>query len=253
MTQTADIKTSAGGWTALFLVTIALSSVVARQFEWEIGSFLDDHVSLWSLTLDVEDQVLQLLMVPLASLTVVFCRITLGLRMLGPFRPILIAIAIQETGVILGTAFLIVVLTVVVAIRPRLRGGWLPYFGRLSLMLSAVVVVLVAVILIGAGLDHESLQKLAFFPIVVLTLTADGFASSLDKEGMPSAVARAAATVVTAVLINLMVSIAWVHDTLFTYPELVLVEIALILIVATRLRIGMLEKLNPKIRGKGEG
>ncbi len=236
-----------GLWSAIVMIAVAAAMFAARQGDGEFARLLQEHVSLEAVTRGVDDHLLQLLMVPLAALVVVLCRLTFGLRMLGPFRPILIAIAIQATGIALGVATLVAMLLIVTAIRPRLKGGWLPYFGRLAVMLSVVAVFLVAAVLVGANLDYEPLEKLAFFPIVVLCLTADGFAKALEKEGMPSAVSRAGATLGTAILINLVIQIDSVSDVLFDYPEFVLVEVALILLVATRLRLGLLERFQPVV------
>ena len=46
--------------------------------------------------------------IPIGALAAVATRLTLGIRILGPFRSILLGIAFYQTGIIFGAGFLIV-------------------------------------------------------------------------------------------------------------------------------------------------
>lgn len=132
----------------------------------------------------------------------------------------------------------------VVLIRPALRGGWLPYFGRLSTLLAFVVLVELSIVLAGQALGAALLERAAYLPIIVLCLAADGFARTLNNEGLVSALWRAGVTLAT--LIHLDFSIPGVSGTLLAHPELVLVEIGVLMIVSQFGRFGWLEGLNPQ-------
>ncbi|MCK5941081.1 MAG: hypothetical protein KAI24_03850, partial [Planctomycetes bacterium] len=175
---------------------------------------------------------------------VVFCRVSLGLRMLGPFRPVLIALAFYQTGVLAGTVFLVAVMWIVVGLRPRLGRGMLPYFGRLSVLLCTVVVIELVALLLGDTMRFDWLVEAAAFPIVVLCLSADGFARVVTDEGVRAATMRGVVTVALAAAISTIGSIEVVAEFLFDHPEFVLIEIALVMWLSIYATWGLFE---PKV------
>lgn len=232
-------------WVPLALLALAATLAALRSPGLPTATFLDQHLSLRDCPKPLREHALLLLSVPVASLIVVFVRITLGIRMLGPFRPILIAVALRQAGVVIGSLFLIAVLAVVVSIRTGLRGGWLPYFGRLSVMLAVVVCLEIAVLLTGLSTGVETLQRTSYFPIVVLCLTADGFARVLASEGPRPALWRATTTCLLALVVNALLAIPGFEPLLLSHPELLFFWIAAIMLVANRLRWGLLSHWNP--------
>jgi len=188
----------------------------------------------------------ELLLVPLGSLVVVTIRLTLGLRMLGPFRPILIAIGLRGAGLVPGLVVFASISAGVVLVRPWLHGGWLPYFGRLTALLAVVVLAEVVLILAGQAFEVTLLERAATFPIVVLCLASDGFARALDREGVASALWRAGVTLATAMVIYSLIVTPGLGSTHMRHPELLLIELAAILGVAQFGRWELLGHLNPR-------
>ena len=112
-------------------------------------------------------------------------------------------------------------------------------------LLAVVVCLEIAVLLIGLSTGVETLQRTSYFPIVVLCLTADGFARVLASEGPRPAVWRATTTCLLAVVVNALLRLPGFETVLLGYPELLLVWIAAIVLVAHRLRWGLLSHWNP--------
>ena len=108
------------------------------------SEFLEHHLSLATLPVRVQRRIGDVLFFPLGALLVVFVRLTLGLRVLGPFRPVLIAIAFRIAGIAFGVAFLCLTIGILVGIRPQVKSLAMPYFARVSVMLSAVSAIIVA-------------------------------------------------------------------------------------------------------------
>jgi len=186
-----------------------------------------------------------ILFVPFGATVVVFFRLVLGIRLMGPFRSILIAIAFQITGILPGLVFLAMVIGVVVLIRPQTKAIKLPYFARVSVILSAVASIMILALLSGSWLDIESLCRMAYFPIIALCLMGEGFAKTLSKEGLKSAVWRGMATVFVAVLITLFSQIDGFRSMFLYYPELLLCQIGCIVVIAEFLDLRLLSFLNP--------
>src|SRR5262249_404479 len=132
--------------------------------------------------------------------------------------------------------------------RPLVRSLRLPYFGRASLMISAVAVVMVMVTLVGSWLQKSSLFNVAHFPIVVLVLVGEKVAVSIRRDGAWCGVWRAATTARIGVALTSIASIPGVPRLLLGHPELLLVEIAPIVIISTFCDWRLLERFNPKPR-----
>jgi hypothetical protein len=235
------------------LVALGCGVMIARSWPGPLSDWLEDQISFHKLKEHSQQHVDDLLLVPLAAVLVVLCRVGLGLRMLGPFRPVLIGLAFYQTGVLAGTAFLVAVMLLVVVLRPRLGRGMLPYFGRLSLLLCAVVVLELVALMLGAALRLETLLDAAVFPIVVLCLSADGFARVVTEEGPAAAAMRGVVTVCLAAVISALGYIEPLAQFLFDYPEFVLVEIALVIWISAKCRWGLLERWNFRSRPPDPG
>lgn len=186
-----------------------------------------------------------LLFTPVGAVVVVFVRLTLGIRVLGPFRSILLAVAFQVTGTLLGIAFFALVIGVVVCVRPALKRLKMPYFGRSSALLAAVAGTIVLATLIGVQSGIGEVERLAYFPVVVLTLAGEAFAGTLRREGIRSALWRASATSMVAAFIAALAAVPLLQDALVRFPEAELWCLAAVILVSRFLALRVFQSLNP--------
>jgi 7 transmembrane helices usually fused to an inactive transglutaminase len=194
--------------------------------------YLTEHVSLVPAPPELRHTLDDVLLVPLGALVVVVARLTLGLRVLGPFRSILLAFGFVVTGIATGLVFFAVTVAALLVLRPMVRALRLPYFGRVSVMLSAVALLLVLGAMAGTWLGSEELIGTAHFPIVVLCLIGEAVARSIRTEGVRAGLWRATMTALVAVAVAGLASIGPLRDLLVRRPELLLVQTALIVLVA---------------------
>jgi hypothetical protein len=232
-------------WLLVLIFLLPALLMIGKLSALPSSDFLRHWLSLAHLPLLPAHRLQYVLFVPLGAAVVVFFRQTLGVRLLGPFRSILIAVAFQITGIMPGLLFLVLIISIIVAIRPLIKTLRLPYFARISTMLSAVSLVMLLVILCCEWLGLTLVEGVAYFPIVVICLTAEGFARTLLKEGWGSALWRGGMTAFVAVLITLISQISQVSKLLMEFPELLLTQVGLIVLIPHCLDLRLLEKLNP--------
>jgi hypothetical protein len=230
----------------LFLVPLAI--IVGKWPMMPTSEFLRQWCSLAALPPDVHHSARHILFVPLGAILVVLCRLTLGIRVLGPFRSILLAVAFQVTGIAWGLIFLAAIMAIVLVSRPVLRTLRLPYFGRVSGILSIVAATMVLGLLADAWLQTDSLHLVASLPIVVLCLMGEGLAKTLAREGPRSALWRGAMTALVAVVITLLSDIQGFRELLLRYPELLVFQIGCIVLIARFMNFHLLEWMNPKVK-----
>jgi hypothetical protein len=210
------------------------------------GPWLSETLSLRDVPDSMYSRVSYIMFVPLGAVIVVLTRLTLGIRVLGPFRSILLAIAFQITGIPAGLVFMALVIGVVTFIRPFLKSIRIPYFGRVSVILSAVAAIMILTLIAGESLEAETIRGVAYFPIVVLCLAGDGFARTLVKEGTRSALWRGLMTAVVGIVITLIASVHALESFMLRYPEVLIFEIGLIMVIAEYFDLRLFQDLNPK-------
>jgi hypothetical protein len=245
--QRRNNLSTAQKWFLALLLIAPLAVALMKVAGLPGSAFLSRHLSLARLPGEMQARVQYVLLVPFGALMVVFVRLMLGIRMLGPFRSILLAVAFQITGIGVGLVFSAVVVGVIVALRPMLRSIRLPYFGRVSVILSVVALILMLGMLLSVWLGYPWLRNVAYFPVVALCLAGEGFARTLTREGIRSALWRGAATVSLAALIAVIADTATFARALSVHPELLIAQAAGIVVISEYLNWRLLEGLNPKV------
>lgn len=241
---TIEKKQSLLGWALVFGLPLAV--LVARALPVPSLNALVSGLTLADLPPKVVAQVGFVLAIPLGAIIVVIARVTLGLRLMGPFRPILIAVALQMTGIVPGLLFLAAASILIATVRPLVRALKLPYFARTATTLSVVALFSISVLLVGKWFDLGTLMALAHFPIVVLCLAAEAFARTISGEGLHSAAWRGSLTAATALLITFIITTPGVLAVLIAHPELVLLEVGLAALIGRNFAYRALDHLNPK-------
>lgn len=232
-------------WVVAGMIFLPLIVIALKLSGLPIGRFLEEVSSLDEVRRGIGKPIGSILLVPLAAVIVVFFRVTLGIRVLGPFRSFLLAVAFQATGIPLGLFFFAVVLGVTTAVRRPLKAIRLPYFARVSIIMSTVAGTIALTLAVSSLLGIRGLGQVAHFPIVALCLAGDAFAATRIREGWRSAVWRGAVTAAVAVLITLIAGIGGFIDALVRFPELLMLEVGLIILIAEFLGYRLLSSWNP--------
>lgn len=230
--------------TLIVLLLVPVALLLYKSSALPGAALLRDFLTLETFTAE-NPAAKYILFVPLGAVFIVFLRLTFGIRVLGPFRSILLAIAFQVTGILTGLFFLTLVIGVVLAANPLVQQLRLPFFGRTSAILGIVSVLLLGSVLVGQHFGLPSLTQAVYFPLVVLCLTADGFRRTLRREGGASALWRGGMTALAAVLLALLASSSSLQTILSRFPELALLQIGLILVISKYLAFRFLSGLNP--------
>lgn len=179
-----------------------------------------------------------LMLVPLGAVVVVFLRLTLGFRMLGLFRPILLAMAFRSGGVRPSLLFLAVTLCVIALVRPMVAG--MHSYARLAIVLMCIAGLLVAVLIVGQSWQLPVLAQLAYFPMIALCLTSESFAAKMRSKGTGEALGRVAATAVGGVAIAAISQVHGLLRGLAAHPEMLMMLIGCVVVIDCWLRLRLL-------------
>jgi len=245
------MKFSKGNLSAKHKIVLSLLFIIPLLImvsKWSVlptSSFFLRHFSLADLSKSMQTRVAYTLFIPFGATVAVLFRLVLGIRLFGPFRSILIAVAFKIMGIQLGLIFLVVVVSIVVLIRPIFKAIKLPYFARVSVLLSAVALIMLFALHMSTWFDFKPLSRVVYFPIIALCLMGESFARTLSIESMRSALWRAAMTVIVGILITLIAQINGFWNLFLYFPELLIVQIAFNVIIAEFFDLRLLARLNP--------
>jgi hypothetical protein len=245
------VVTASAGTVATTVGLLAVLPALVLLARWPAlptSDYFARHLSLLNASPQTQRTLGNIVFIPVGALVVVFFRLTLGIRVLGPFRSVLLAFAFVATGIPVGVAFLVATVVVLVLVRPSLKSLALPYFGRVSVMLCAVTALIVAGTLVGTWVGSGSARGLANFPVVVVCLIGEAVARTIRREGVTSGIWRAGMTTLIAILVTLLASIHTLRLSLLSHPELVLIETAGIVLVSRYGAWRLFQRWNPPYR-----
>src|SRR5215831_9313545 len=230
-------------WLLVALFALPLAIALAKLPMLPTSSVWAGMFSLADLPAQFHKSAENVLFVPLGALVVVLFRLTLGLRVLGLFRPILVAMAFEIIGIPISLAFLLFVLVIIVVLRSLLTTDHT--YSRVAILLSLASALLFAPLMAGDWWHIAWLREIVFFPVIALCLTCESFAKVLDKEGIGEAVWRTVVTVLAAVAITSFINFPGVVELILRFPELLLVQAGCILLINKYLDLRLFEGVYP--------
>ena len=174
-----------------------------------------------------ERLLLILLLLPIGALIVAIFRNVVGVRTFGVFLPVLIAISFMTTGIFLGlVSFLLMVGLISLLHIPLARWGIL-HVPKLVVMLIAMILSMITILYLGVELNVETIGTLTFFPVVIMTITAEKYARYVVEEGFKTASRVMIQTLLVTLFSYFILASPSVHTYLMNYPELLLLFAAI--------------------------
>ncbi len=226
-----------------FCRVLAMPDVSAPNFPGsgllsDIGRSLNLSVTLeWMPPAD-RPSIQYLLLLPVAALMVALVRLTFGIRVLG-FRAILIAIGFRESGFMPSLILMAIVVGTIIAIRPSIRKMKLPLYARITVILCVAAMIMVGAVLLAPQLRSEAIWGVAFFPVIILAMLAEGIARTLENDNLVTAIWRAGWTILLAIVIALVTPS--IGSFMFYFPEFMLTSVIAIVLVSEFFDLRLLE------------
>jgi 7 transmembrane helices usually fused to an inactive transglutaminase/Inactive transglutaminase fused to 7 transmembrane helices len=183
--------------------------------------------------LHIEQQaVLQiLLLLPLGGLVVAFIRQVIGVRCFGTFMPVLISLAMHETGLINGLMLFCGLVTIGLILRGYLKSLRLLFVPRLAAVLTMVVGLITILMLLLQDTELSVGGSVALFPVVIMTMSIERMSNMWEEKGAKNALMTFAYTMIIASGVYLITMNEYVKHAMLIFPELLLVIFGLCLIL----------------------
>lgn len=208
------------------LDAIAIAEARATQRDARAFDF-----SLYSLPITTQAVYSVLLMIPIGALVMVVLRNLIGIDAFGTFMPVLIALAFRETRLFWGVVLFTLLVALGLSIRFLLERLRLLLVPRLSAVLIVVVLLMLSISLVSHRLGMETGLSVALFPMVIISMTIERMSVMWEEKGAIDAIRAGFGSLAIAVAAYIFMGMGWLQHLIFTFPELLLVFLAIVLLL----------------------
>ena len=202
---------------------------IAKSQSAKGGASLFDF-SLYSLPIQTQAVYAVLLMIPIGALVMVVMRNIVGIDAFGTFMPVLIALAFRETKLLWGIILFSVLIALGLSIRFLLERLRLLLVPRLSAVLIVVVLLMLIISLVSHKMGMETGLSVALFPMVIIAMTIERMSVVWEERGAADAMRAGGGSLLVATIAYIFMGLGWLEHLIFTFPELLLVVLALVLL-----------------------
>ncbi|ANO51963.1 inactive transglutaminase family protein [Woeseia oceani] len=187
--------------------------------------------SLLSLPIKAQAVYSVILMIPLGALIVVLMRNVVGIDTFGTFMPVLIALSFRETQLLRGIVLFTLLVALGLSIRFLLERLRLLLVPRLSAVLTIVVLLMLFISILSHKLGMETGLSVALFPMVIIAMTIERMSVVWEERGPGDAMRSAMGSLIVAVVAYLCMGFDWLEHAIFTFPELLLIVLAVLVLL----------------------
>lgn len=180
------------------------------------------------LGLPIETQVVYqtLLTVPVGVFLLLLLRNIIGIKTIGTFTPVLIALAFREIPLLWGILLFSLVIVLGLAVRF--------YFERLNLLrVSRLTAVLIVVVILTSLISVVSYHfgiyqglSVTLLPMVILAMTIERISVAWEKRGAMEAFQRGLGSLFVAITAFVVMDLDIVKHIVLMFPELLLIILA---------------------------
>ena len=164
-----------------------------------------------------------LILLPLGAFLVAISKNVIGFKTYGVFLPVLIASAFVDSGILSGIFFLSVIILLVSLVNFPLDYWGVLHTPKLVVMLTLSVVFYLVSVIFFADISFFKSNTAFFFPIIILTITAERFARKIDEEGIWVALQVYIQTLLVVLICYTVLSSAFIQRVIITFPEILIV------------------------------
>ena len=204
---------------------VAIAETLAAQENARVIDF-----SLYSLPIQTQAVYAVLLMIPIGALLMVIMRNFVGIDAFGTFMPVLIALAFRETKLFWGVILFTLLVALGLSIRFLLERLRLLLVPRLSAVLIVVVLLMMLISLMSHTLGIITGLSVALFPMVIIAMTIERMSVVWEERGPADAMRAAFGSLIVAVAAYIGMGLEWLEHLIFTFPELLLVVLAMVIL-----------------------
>lgn len=189
--------------------------------------------SIYNLPLAQQNALKWLMVFPLAILMIVLMRNVVGLKTMGTFTPMLISMALIQTGFFPGLICFGIIIGVGFTMRTLLSRFNLLLVPRISAVVIFVILIMQILTVLGYRLNIQIASSALFFPIIIMAWIIERGSITWEEEGATNALKEILWTLVVAIIVYFVVADEYVRYLMFAFNEFNLVILFTVMLLGT--------------------
>jgi hypothetical protein len=189
------------------------------------------------------DQFSLILLAPFALLVVVFLRQVVGVGSIGVFLPVLLGFCVTQVGWLLSGGLLLMTLVLGVAVRLVLTSLSMLHVPRAALLITFLVLLFLVATVTLDQFGVQASRGVLVLPLAALAMTVERVTVVALDQGTRAALGLLGQTLVLAVVSALILVQPMFKVLTVTFPEVLLVVLAEILLIGRYRGLRLLERL----------
>lgn len=189
--------------------------------------------SIYTLPIQYQTIFQMLLLIPMGTFVVVIMRNIIGMTTSGTFMPVLLALAFIETTLGKGLIVLSIVLMLGLLIRFYLSRLNLLLVPRISSIVICVVFLMAFISILGYKLGYEDGITVTLFPMIIISWTIERVSVLWEEQGGRQVIIQMGGSLIVAIMAYFVMTNPMVKYFTFTFPECLLILLALVLLIGT--------------------
>ncbi len=208
--------------------------------------------SIYNLPVEQQNALKWLMVFPLAILVVVILRNVIGIKTMGTFTPMLISMALVETGFLKGLICFSIIVGIGLFIRMCLSRLNLLLVPRISAVVVFVILLIQIFAILGYKFDWQVASSALFFPIIIIAWVIERGSIIWEEEGLKNALKEVFFSFLSAVIIYFVIANEAIRHITFAFNELNVVILFLIMLFGTYTgyRLSELKRFAPLAKAK---
>lgn len=207
--------------------------------------------SIYNLPLLAQNALKWLMIFPLGILITVLFRNIIGLKTMGTFTPMLIAMSLVKTGFVSGLICFSIIISIGLLIRTLLSRLNLLLVPRISAVVVFVILIMQYMTIIGYQINWETASSAIFFPIIITAWIIERASIIWEEDGPMNATKEIMYSMITAIATYFVISNEYIRHITFAFNEINLVILFIIMLLGTYTgyRLTELKRFTPLAKG----
>ena len=214
-------------------VRSSFSLAKERSKESPLHHFFSFENSIYNLPLAQQNSLKWLMVFPLAILMIVLMRNVIGLKTMGTFTPMLISMALIQTGFFPGLICFGIIIGVGFTMRALLSRFNLLLVPRISAVVIFVILLMQIFTVWGYQFKISIASSALFFPIIIMAWIIERGSITWEEEGSLNALKEILWTLIVAIVVYFVVADAYIRYLAFAFNEFNLVILFIVMLLGT--------------------
>lgn len=189
--------------------------------------------SMYNLPIREQNMFKFITVFPLAILAIVILRNIVGIKTLGTFTPMLIAMSFIETGLFYGLISFIFLISIGLLIRRLFSKLNLLLVPRISAVVILVIFIMQVLTIISYNMGLKVGLSLIFFPLIITAWIIERSSILMEESGEKEVVKQNITTLIVATITYLVISSEQIRYIMYVFDELNISILFLVMLIGT--------------------